>query len=307
MKFLSFLVFFISLGSEANSCLPDVRKFCHGVDPGRGQLAKCLADHEDQLHPNCATEIKEFRSNTAVKNPCYEDLSQFCMGIPSEGRKLDYCLLRNEGRLSPKCANDFKMKKGNFLVKDVCAQDIVDSCYSAVSEPEGAINRCLIKKRTKLSSFCQKFIDQKITQMRKSNPCFDDTENHCPTQLTFIDIHECLEKKLPLLNIECKKSVQQESKRMDANPCYKDLKRHCRSGLSPSEQHHCLEINEKDLSPACTQLRVKENEKTKKMVEYCEQDRLRLCPDLPLKDGLVIKCLKEKKSRVSAKCKKLIQ
>jgi hypothetical protein len=307
MKFLATLLLFVSLGSEANECARDAKKFCAGIEPGKGQLAKCLGDYADQLEPTCSKELKEFKSKTGKVNPCFEDLAEFCSDVPSDARKLEYCLLRNENRLSPSCSADFKKKKGNLIVRDVCAQDVVNNCYPTILEPEGAISRCLIKNRTKLTGFCQKSVDKKIADMRKANPCFDETEKYCPTQIRFHEIHECMEKKLNALSPNCKKVVQEEIKREESNPCYADLRQHCKRGLSATEQHQCLTLNEKELSNGCRQFRVNESQKLKKMVDLCEVDRLKLCPKAPFQNGMVLKCLKENVAKVTPACKTLIQ
>lgn len=307
MKFFAVLLLLLSLESEANECARDAKKYCSGIEPGKGQLARCLSDYMDQLTPACAQELKAYKAKTGKVNPCFEDLAEFCADIPAEPRRLEYCLLRNESRLSQSCSADFRKKKGNLIVRDVCAQDMVNTCYASVSEPEGAMSRCLIKNRNKLAGLCQKNVDRKIAEMRKANPCFDETEKYCPTQLRFHEVHDCMEKKVNVLSPACKKIVQEEIKREQSNPCYADLRQHCRPGLSASEQHQCLTLNEKHLSSACRQFRVQESDKIKKMVELCEGDRLKLCPKAPFQNGMVLKCLKENKANVSPGCKALIQ
>jgi len=306
MKFLFLLFILTNSLSYANECARDANKFCQGVDPGKGQIAKCLEDYTPQLTPACAKELKNFKKETAKKNPCFEDLADLCVEIPAEAKNLEYCLLKNESRLSNACMNDFKKKKGGILVKNVCAQDIVNHCYNDLSKPEGAINHCLMQNRNKLSAFCQKSVDQKITQMKKSNPCFEDTEKYCPTKILFADIQECLEKKITTIRPECKKLVQNEIEKARANPCYVDLTRHCRPRLAPQEQHECLSLNEGSLSNACRQFRSVQNDKVKKMVDLCEQDRLKLCAKAPFKDGMVVKCLKLNKMKVSKQCAALL-
>lgn len=303
-----FITFFLllTLRVEANECASDAKKFCQGTDPGKGQLAKCLSDYADQLSPNCAKELKKFKTDTAKKNPCFEDLAEYCADIPTDNRKLEYCLLKNESRLSATCSADFKKKKGNIIVKDVCAQDVANTCYKAVTEPEGAITRCLIKNKAKLAGHCKKKIEKTITEMKKKNPCFDDTEKFCPTQVRFMDIQECLEKKIPSLAPNCKKEVEEEVKKANANPCYRDLRRHCKPGLNANDQHRCLTVNEKELSNSCRQFRVKEDEKIQKMVKLCEPDRLKHCSKAPFQNGMVLKCLKENKAKLDPKCKELI-
>ena len=307
MKILVALVLLFSMKSEANECFSDTKKFCSGIEPGKGQIARCLSDYQTQLTPECAKGLKEFKAKSTKNNPCFVDLTEYCSDIPSDARRLEYCLLRNEEHLSSTCSADFKQKKGNLIVRDVCAQDIANTCYSAVTEPEGAIARCLIKNKAKLNGYCQKVINKNIDEMRKANPCFDETEKYCPTQVKFIDIHSCMEKKLPVLSVGCKKVVQAEIDKEKANPCYMDLRKHCKNGLNAVEQHHCLTVNEKELTNACNQYRIQEDVKVKKMVDLCEQDRLKLCPTAPFKNGLVLKCLKINIEKVSQGCKVLIK
>ena len=306
MKFLATFMLFLSMGIQANECAQDAKKFCAGTDPGKGQLAKCLDDYQGQLSSACAKELKDFKTKTGKKNPCFEDLANYCADVPTDNRKLEYCLLKNESRLSQTCSTDFKKKKSSITVKDVCAQDIVNTCYNTITEPEAATSRCLIKNRTKLSGFCQKNVDKRIAEMKKANPCFDETDKYCPTQAVFIDIHECMEKKLNVLTPNCKKVVQDEINKELANPCYMDLRKHCKRGLTATDQHQCLTLNEKELSNSCRQFRVTESTKIKKMVELCEPDRLKICPKAPFQNGMVLKCLKENISKVSPGCKSLL-
>jgi hypothetical protein len=149
-------------------------------------------------------------------------------------------------------------------------------------------------------------MDKKISIMKQKNPCFDDTEKHCPTQLNIADIQQCLEKKISSVAPTCKKLIEAEMNKAKANPCYKDLTRHCRPRLNPQQQNECLTLNENELSMECKNFRSKEEIKIKQMVDSCEQDRVKLCPKAPFQDGMVIKCLKENKARVSATCAKFL-
>jgi Golgi apparatus protein 1 len=306
MKLLVVAFFLSSFMAYANECAKDAKKYCEGVDPGKGQLARCLTDYKDNLSPACAKELKDYKDKIGKKNPCFEDLAEFCTDVPSDPENYQICLLKYENRLGPKCAADFKKKKGNLIVRNVCAQDIANSCYSELSGPDGAVTKCLIRNKKKLGGFCQKNLEKKITEMRKANPCFDETEKYCPKEVKFVDIQDCLSKKVKVLTPNCKKLVENEEGRMKANPCYRDLITHCKPGLNPKAQSDCLTLNEEHISNACKQFRVNESAKVKKMVELCEEDRLKLCKDAPFKDGAVAKCLRQNKTKVSPACKKLL-
>ena len=299
MKYFSLLSLLFSLSIFANDCAEDATKFCQGVDPGRGQIARCLSDYANQLSPKCFKELKTYKTKTGDMNPCFEDLAEFCTSIPNG--KLEYCLMKNENKLSAKCSADFKKKKGGIIVKDVCAQDVVENCYSAVPGPEGSILRCLIKIQPKLAGFCRKSVETKVAAMKEGNACFDETEKLCPTQVRFIDIQECMEKKITTLSPNCKKLVQREIDKTKANPCYKDLQRHCVPGISADDQNRCLLLNEKEISNACKQYRTTQEGKVKKMIELCEADRVKFCAKAPLNNGMVTKCLRENKAKLTSK------
>lgn len=304
MKIFILMLSLVSLTSEASNCAKDKAKFCHSIEPGKGQLARCLSDYEGQLSPLCAQELKTYKKDTLKKNPCFEDLAEYCTDVPTEN--LDLCLLKHESRLSHVCANDFNKKKGNLLVRNVCAESITHLCYSELNGVEGAITHCLIKNRNRLNGFCQKNIDQRISKMRETNPCFDETQKYCPAQVKFIDIQGCLEKKLNSLSTTCQKLVQAELDKSKSNPCYRDLMRHCKPNISPSEQRACLDLNKQELSSACTQYRAQEDKKIDKMAEACESDRLKFCSKVPFQDGKVLKCLKQNKAKLAPNCRNLI-
>lgn len=304
MKILLLLLTLVSARALANNCAKDAQRLCGGIEPGKNQIYMCLQNYEEQLTSDCKKEMTAFRQKTNSKNPCFTDLADFCVAV--DPSKVQYCLLKNESRLSANCSKDFKKKKGNLIVKNQCALDIANTCYKEVTEPEGAINKCLIRNKDKLSKFCQNNVNSMIGKMKKANPCFDDQEKFCPTQLKFFEIHECLEKKTPSLSPACREVVQKEQAKVKSNPCYKDLMKHCVPGLSPNAQVRCLTLNDQHLTTTCRQYRAVMEERINKMVTSCEKDRLKLCPKAPLKDGMVLKCLKEKRAQVSVECRNFL-
>ncbi|GEM_PF-1596845 len=307
MKFYTIIATaLISMGALANPCYQDQKKFCAAVEPGKGQLAKCLSDYESQLAASCKAELKEFKTKSKKRNPCFEDLVEFCGDIPSDQSKLEVCLLKNESRLSTTCAANFKTKKAKILTGNICAQDIVNNCYSELKEENGMVTRCLIKNQTNLSKFCQDKIHKQVKKMKDSNPCFDDTEKLCQGMTKFVDIHPCLAKNKTNLSPQCAIRVAKEEKKIAAAPCYMDLKQHCVSGLKPDQQQHCLQLNKEHISNKCAQFINVQSEKVQKMVTDCEADRLKFCEKEPFEGGKVLKCLRKMKSKLEPKCSKLI-
>lgn len=302
MKVFILAVMLLPFSIEASSCFQDGKKFCPGVDQGKGQLARCLDDFKDQLSADCAKELKGFKQKARALNPCFEDLVELCSDIPAKGNRAEYCLLKNESRLSQTCSSDFKQKKGKIMVKNVCAQDIVNHCYKEVSESDGAINHCLVRNRIKLAPFCQKKVDASIEKMKKGNPCFETTLKFCPDKVKRVDIQDCLEKKISALPETCKSVVLNEKRKAQENPCYRDLVKHCVPNLGPHEQHQCLVINESVLSSACRQYRAIESQNIKKMAKLCEPDRIKFCKDETPKNGRILKCLRKNKAKLSKKC-----
>ena len=43
------------------ACQPDVQKFCTGVTPGRGNIARCLRQHHDDLSQACKDQLAKHR------------------------------------------------------------------------------------------------------------------------------------------------------------------------------------------------------------------------------------------------------
>ncbi len=296
----------ISFGAAANPCAQDQKKFCGSIEPGKGQISKCLSDYQDQLSPNCKSELKEFKAKSKKKNPCFEDLVEFCSDIPSDKSKLEICLIKNESRLTQSCATDFKSKKSKIVVNNVCAQDVANNCYSELKGEEGQLTRCLIKNQSQLSGFCKNKVEKQVKKLKESNPCFDDTEKLCQGLSKFVDIHECLVKNKTKLAAKCQARVSKEEKKISFSPCYLDLKKHCIPNLNPQAQEHCLELNKEHLSNKCNQFREVQSNKVKKMITDCESDRVKFCKDIPYKGGKITKCLRKVKSQLSAACSKLI-
>jgi len=83
----------------AKACKADAETLCKGVQPGRGRIMRCLAEHKDKLSADCRTEISEAEAN----HPCMKDMERLCKDVkPGEGRIAE-CMKNHEAELSPEC------------------------------------------------------------------------------------------------------------------------------------------------------------------------------------------------------------
>ena len=83
----------------AEACKPDVDSLCKGVQPGQGRIARCLAEHKDQLSAGCREKIAQAES----RHPCMKDVKALCNGVkPGDGR-IAQCLKQHEAELSAEC------------------------------------------------------------------------------------------------------------------------------------------------------------------------------------------------------------
>jgi Cysteine rich repeat len=89
-------------------CAEDAKKFCPGMQPGGGHIAKCMKEHEAELSPACQSRIAAAKQRMEqVKEECKGDAEKFCKGVkPGQGRILS-CLKSHQSELAPACAAEF--------------------------------------------------------------------------------------------------------------------------------------------------------------------------------------------------------
>lgn len=91
------------------ACRADAEKFCKDVQPGHGNIARCMKQYEADLSPACKERIAEGKEKAKeFVQACKTDAEKFCKGVaPGQGRILR-CLKENEAQLSPDCKAHFK-------------------------------------------------------------------------------------------------------------------------------------------------------------------------------------------------------
>jgi hypothetical protein len=87
----------------AKPCAGDIAKFCKGLKPGEGRIAKCLKDNKDKLSTECKAHVeKEKETLKEVNKACEDDVTMFCAGV-KPGAGLVKCLKEHKAELSSKC------------------------------------------------------------------------------------------------------------------------------------------------------------------------------------------------------------
>ena len=97
---------------KAGPCADDVARFCKDVQPGKGSVAKCLKEHENELSPACKEKIaqrKEQRQEAV--QACHDDVLNFCKDIKPGGGNIATCLKEHENELSPACKDRISQMK----------------------------------------------------------------------------------------------------------------------------------------------------------------------------------------------------
>jgi len=97
---------------DVNPCEKDIAKFCKNIDPGDGQILKCLTLHEKDVMPSCRKQLSHIeKAIEEVQNACADDYAIFCSSVlPGQGR-IAACLEKNQKVLTPKCKENLAAVK----------------------------------------------------------------------------------------------------------------------------------------------------------------------------------------------------
>jgi len=166
---LSVVTLFCStaVARDWGACAADHKKFCKGVKPGAGRIAKCMWQHRAELSERCKAQVKkDWEKAMEVSADCADDAAKLCKGIiPGRGR-IAACLLSHEDELSADCkkhADKYregvkKVKEGlDKLILGACKADRDKFCKDVKAGQNRIIN-CLCDHKAELKPACRRKI-----------------------------------------------------------------------------------------------------------------------------------------------------
>jgi len=90
------------------ACKPDYEKYCKDTKIGQGRVWRCLAQHEDQLSPECKANVHAAREKMKeFRKDCGSDVKTYCKDVKGGG-KVIACLRTNSDKVSPACQTHLK-------------------------------------------------------------------------------------------------------------------------------------------------------------------------------------------------------
>jgi cysteine rich repeat protein len=85
-------------------CAEDAAKFCKDVQPGKGRMAQCLKEHENELSPSCKEHIAQMKQRgRGIHEACQDDALRLCKDVEPGRGGIYRCLKEHESELSSAC------------------------------------------------------------------------------------------------------------------------------------------------------------------------------------------------------------
>lgn len=175
----------------ARLCARERLRFCAGLQPGKGDVVRCLQDHrlENGFGPVCKRLVEEdlaeaaadVRLQSSVQNGCGEDLQRICGHVkPGKGKVL-HCLMANSTQVRAPACREAVMRlifqsadnwKHNAVLRSACSNDVSAYCRT-VKPGAGSVHRCLRTHWHDLSVTCrnaQEFLESKESEDIRLEP-----------------------------------------------------------------------------------------------------------------------------------------
>jgi hypothetical protein len=122
-------------------CGQDLRRLCHGVQPGEGRLIQCLSSHRSELSPACVSRLAAARPTLGVVPPSQNTQSP---GLPSANSSTGAAVTASALRAS-------------------CGPDMQTHC-GGMSRDNAGVVKCLSSHRMELSPTCDAFFKEMLAR-----------------------------------------------------------------------------------------------------------------------------------------------
>jgi hypothetical protein len=97
----------------AKPCADDAARLCKDVQPGQGNIARCLKQHSSELSPACQENIAKAKEQIRnFREACKDDMQKLCAGVQRGGGRIIQCMKQHEAELSPACKAQMDQHRG---------------------------------------------------------------------------------------------------------------------------------------------------------------------------------------------------
>lgn len=93
-------------------CAKDIQTYCANVEPGGGNIAKCMRDNQDKLSTECKMARDKMKKGfKELKEACHDDFEKFCSHEQRGGGRIVKCMKEHKDQLSATCKTEMEAKK----------------------------------------------------------------------------------------------------------------------------------------------------------------------------------------------------
>jgi hypothetical protein len=92
------------LAQDFGPCSGDVMKFCQSVQPGQGDVSRCLVQNKQGLTPGCQSRLSALSEQVKeADQACQDDIMLYCSDVQAGGGRVKQCLKEHDSWLSFNC------------------------------------------------------------------------------------------------------------------------------------------------------------------------------------------------------------
>jgi hypothetical protein len=109
---LGFVFWTVPAAAQDKACADDAKKLCSDVPPGRGNVMKCLREHQADLSAACKDRLQAAQTRVQeTRQACQSDAAKFCADVAAGRGAVAKCLKQHESELSAECKADLSQAR----------------------------------------------------------------------------------------------------------------------------------------------------------------------------------------------------